>query len=234
DLASPPRPLGRTSARRALQRTARADRPRCVRGDRHGSRPGDDVAKRRNPEDDHDERATGKPAVVVERDGFNLHAGVRVERGDDMGRERLVRYGARPPLSLERLRRLPGGRVAYRLKYVTRGRGKFRVMTGLEFMARLAAIIAPPRYPLVRYAGVLGPRSAWRKSIVPKPRERRPACKGAVVDSPAVDASRRRAVSKEGHVLPTGPREAAEPAHQPGRGGEVLSFPPAVVARPGD
>ena len=101
-----------------------------------------------------------RACVAVERDGFNLHAGVRIERGDDMGRERLVRYGARPPLSLERLRRLPGGRVAYRLKYVTRGRGKFRVMTGLEFMARLAALIAPPRYPLVRYAGVLGPRSA--------------------------------------------------------------------------
>jgi hypothetical protein len=111
------------------------------------------------PDDDHDEGAAGKPAVAVERDGFNLHAGVRIECGDDVGRERLVRYGARPPLSLERLRRLLGGRVAYRLKYVTRGRGKFRVMTGLEFMARLAAIVAPPRYPLVRYAGVLGRRT---------------------------------------------------------------------------
>lgn len=58
----------------------------------------------------------------------------------------MARYGARPPLSLERLRRLPGGRVAYRLKYVDRGRrGKHRVMTGIEFMARLAAIIAPER-----------------------------------------------------------------------------------------
>jgi len=63
-----------------------------------------------------------------------------------LGRERLARYGARPPLSLERLRRLPGGRVAYRLKYVDRGRrGKHRVMSGIEFMARLAAIIAPER-----------------------------------------------------------------------------------------
>jgi len=53
------------------------------------------------------------------------------------------------------------------------------LMTGLEFMARLAALIGPPRYPLLRYAGVLGPRSAWRKDIVPKPRERRPACDDA-------------------------------------------------------
>ena len=113
---------------------------------------------------------------AVERDGFNVHAGVRIEAGDHLGRERLARYGARPPLSLERLRRLPGGRVAYRLKYVRRGRGKYRIMTGLEFMARLSAIIAPPRYPLVRYSGVLGPHSSWRRDVVPKPRETPPAC----------------------------------------------------------
>jgi hypothetical protein len=69
---------------------------------------------------------------------------------------------------------------------------------------------------------------------VPKPRERRPACNGAVVDSPAVDAARRREDSKEGHVFPKRPREAAEPAHQPGGRGEIISLPPAVVARPGD
>jgi hypothetical protein len=119
-----------------------------------------------------DERAD-KPALAAERDGFNLHAGVRIEAGDDLGRERLARYGARPPLSLERLRRLPGGRVAYRLKYVDRGRrGKQRVMTAVEFMARLSALIAPPRYPLTRFAGVLAPRSKWRPEIVPKPREK--------------------------------------------------------------
>ena len=27
-----------------------------------------------------------------------------------------MRYGARPPLALDRLRRLPGGRIAYRIK----------------------------------------------------------------------------------------------------------------------
>ena len=126
-------------------------------------------------EHDHEQRPD-KATIVVERDGFNLHADVRVEAGDDLGRERLCRYGARPPLSLERLRRLPGGRVAYRLKYVGRGRGRHRVMTAMEFMARLSAIIAPPRYPLTRFAGVLAPRSGWRRDIVPKPRERERAC----------------------------------------------------------
>jgi hypothetical protein len=49
-------------------------------------------------------------------------------------------------------------------------------MTAMEFMARLSAIIAPPRYPLTRFAGVLAPRSGWRRDIVPKPRERERAC----------------------------------------------------------
>ena len=131
------------------------------------------------------EERPDKPALAVERDGFNVHAGVRIEAGDDLGRERLARYGARPPLSLEWLRRLPGGRVAYRLKYVDRGRrGKNRVMTGIEFMARLAAIIAPPRYPLVRFAGVLAPRSAWRREVVPEPREQRAPCEAARTQKP--------------------------------------------------
>lgn len=43
-------------------------------------------------------------------EGFNLHASVRIDADDDLGRERLCRYGARPPLALDRLRVLPGGR----------------------------------------------------------------------------------------------------------------------------
>ncbi len=148
----------------------------------------------------HEERPD-TPALVVERDGFNLHGGVHIEAGDDLGRERLLRYAARPPLSLERLRRLPGGRVAYRLKYVARGqRGKYRVMTGVEFLARLAAITCPPRYPLTRFAGVLAPRSAWRREVVPKPRERRDACAPTRTEqrAPAADKADQRKVSANG------------------------------------
>lgn len=107
------------------------------------ARPGDADAA----DEDH-ERTPDKNEVAVDHQGFNLHAAVRIDAGDDLGRERLARYALRPPLSLERLRRLPGGRTAYRLKYVSRGRGKHRVMTPMEFMARLSAIVAPPRYPL--------------------------------------------------------------------------------------
>jgi len=117
--------------------------------------------------------------LAAEHEGFNLHAGVRIVAGDDVGRERLMRYGARPALALDRLRRLPDGRVAYRVKYARAGAAKHRVMSPLEFLARLSAIIPPPRYPLVRFHGVLGPRSGWRAEVVPRPREAAPRCERA-------------------------------------------------------
>jgi hypothetical protein len=138
---------------------------------------------------DHDEHdhGSGRPAVdgAVESDGFNLHAGVSIPAGDDEGRETLCRYAARPAISLQRLRRLPGGLVAYHLKYVRGARAKHRVMDAMECLARIAALVPPPRYPLVRYAGVLGPRSAWRKDIVPSPRESISPCE----PRPAQDAT---------------------------------------------
>jgi hypothetical protein len=76
-----------------------------------------------------------------------------------------------PPIALDRLRRLHDGRLAYRIKNLRDGHAKYRVIAPLEFMARLAALVPPPRYPLLRYHGVLAPRSPWRREIVPRPRE---------------------------------------------------------------
>src|ERR1700691_4460364 len=47
-------------------------------------------------------------------------------------------------------------------------------MTVLEFLARLSAIVPPPRYPLLRYHGALAPRSPWRRDVVPRPPETKP------------------------------------------------------------
>ncbi len=66
---------------------------------------------------------------AVDIEGFNLEASVRIDADDDVGRERLFRYGARPPFALGRMRMLPGGRVAYRIKQLRDGRAKSRVMT---------------------------------------------------------------------------------------------------------
>jgi len=101
-------------------------------------------------------------------DGFDAHCAVRIAAGDDVGRERLVRYCTRPPFALDRIEVLRDGRVAYAIKMPRRGR-THRVMTPMEFMARLAALIHPPRIPFVRYHGVFASRSSWRALVTPKP-----------------------------------------------------------------
>src|SRR5882762_256814 len=49
-------------------------------------------------------------------EGFSLHAGVHLHANDREGLEHLLAYGARGPISLERLSTLPDGRICYRLK----------------------------------------------------------------------------------------------------------------------
>ena len=48
------------------------------------------------------------------------------------------------------------------------------VLTPLDLLARIEALVPPPRYPLVRYHGVLAPRSSWRRLVVHGRREPRP------------------------------------------------------------
>src|ERR1035438_4973823 len=54
----------------------------------------------------------------------------------------------------------------YRIKKLRDGRAKHRIMTPLEFLARLAAIVAPPQFPLLPYAGALAPATQCRAGVV--------------------------------------------------------------------
>ena len=46
-------------------------------------------------------------------------------------------------------------------------------------LERLAALVPPPRRPLLAYHGVLAPRARWRSAIVPPPAADGPAADGA-------------------------------------------------------
>jgi len=81
-------------------------------------------------------------------------------------REPLVRYCLWPAIASERLTILKDGSIAYSTKH-PRGRRTHRVMLPMEFMARLAAIVPPPCFPMRRYHGVLTSGAPWRKHIVP-------------------------------------------------------------------
>ncbi|MCU0686025.1 MAG: transposase, partial [Polyangiaceae bacterium] len=93
---------------------------------------------------------------------------MRLTAHDREGRERLFRYGARPPFALERFSELGDGRIAYRLKTPNRRGDTHRVMTPVECLARLCALVPPPWQPLVRFHGVLAPNHAWRSLVVPR------------------------------------------------------------------
>jgi len=97
--------------------------------------------------------------------GFSLDASVRIGADDCAGLERLLRYCARPTFALERLQAAGPGRVIYRLpKPAMDGRTEL-VLTPLEFLDRIAALIPPPRRHRHRYHGVLAPNSPLRQAV---------------------------------------------------------------------
>jgi hypothetical protein len=112
--------------------------------------------------------AQKKSPWSAEVGGFNVHAGVMIRAGDHAGLEHLLRYAARGPVALSRLSRLADGRVGYRLRKPRKNGATHLVMTPVEFIAEIAAVVPPPKRPLLRLSGVLGPGSSWRASVVPR------------------------------------------------------------------
>lgn len=99
--------------------------------------------------------------------GFSLHANVSIPAKARRQLENLCRYAARPAVAAERLSVLPDGRLMYRLRHRWRNGATHVVFEPLEFVAKLAALVPPPMFNLVRYHGVLSPAARWRSSIVP-------------------------------------------------------------------
>jgi hypothetical protein len=91
--------------------------------------------------------------------GFSVDASVQIEAADRAGRERLLRYCARPPFALDRLRDLDPERLLYESnKPGPGGNGPLR-LTPLELLDRLAALLPPPR--LVHLGATSHNRSAF-------------------------------------------------------------------------
>jgi hypothetical protein len=71
-------------------------------------------------------------------------------------------------VATERLSLLPDGRLLHRLKRRWRDGTTHMIFEPLELVEKLAALVPPPRFNLVRYHGVLAPSAAWRPLIVPE------------------------------------------------------------------
>src|SRR6202795_2404001 len=83
--------------------------------------------------------------------------------------ERLCRYITRPAIANQRLKRNPAGQVVLQLKSPWRDGTTHIVMSPLELMQRLAALVPPPRLHLIRFHGVLAPHATLRAAVVPSP-----------------------------------------------------------------
>ena len=155
-------------------------------------------------------------AWAAELQGYSVEAGVHFGALDRKGREKLLKYCLRPAIATERLSILRDGSIAYFCKYPTRG-CTHRIMQPLEFLARLAAIVPPPRFALWRYHGVLAPGSAWRSLIVPRS-EPAAGCSHACPTKPKAgapwsnDNTARKPIGDPSLISTPAPGQAAAPA----------------------
>ena len=107
---------------------------------------------------DHEGRGVG---------GFDLDVGPAIGARDRARLERLCRYALRPPLATERLQELEDGRLKYLLRHPWRDGTSAVILEPMDLLARLAALVPPPRRHALRYHGTLAPAAKWRRLIVP-------------------------------------------------------------------
>ena len=104
--------------------------------------------------------------LVAEVDGVNVQAGASIDGADRTRLERLCRYIARPALALGRLSVRDDGRVVYRLSRPWSDGTRAVLFAPHDFLARLCALIPPPRFHMLRYHGVFAARASMRGEIV--------------------------------------------------------------------
>ncbi|MEY3123987.1 MAG: hypothetical protein RLZZ573_507 [Pseudomonadota bacterium] len=118
------------------------------------------------------EKYDAKDMQAYQHSGFSVDTSVRIEAHDRAALERLLRYCARSPFAMERLRKA-GSELVYRCakqhsEPASNRRGPRTdelTLTPLELIDRIAALVPPPRIHRHRYFGVLAPNSPLRAAV---------------------------------------------------------------------
>jgi hypothetical protein len=108
---------------------------------------------------------------VAEVRGINLYGKQWIDGRDRKHLERLFRYITRPPVAQERLSLRPDGTLLLEFKKAWKDGTRALVLSPDDLLVRLCAAIAPPRFHMLRYFGVLSSHSAFRSRVVPEPPE---------------------------------------------------------------
>ena len=97
--------------------------------------------------------------------GFSLAAAVRVEGADLAGRERLLRYCARPPFALDHVHQHDAEHLVYPIPKPRPDGPRTLVLTPLALIDKVAALVPSPRVHRHRYYGVLAPNAPLRAAV---------------------------------------------------------------------
>ena len=142
---------------------------------RHTLHPASAPHLRTGPADRGDECAPHHPFVHE----------TRIAGPDRRGLERLCRYVARPALAGGRLRVLDADPLSFALKTPWSDGTRHLLLSPMELLEKLTALVPPPRLHLLRYHGVLAPRARARDRIVPAQPGAEPAAADASTSAAA-------------------------------------------------
>ena len=118
---------------------------------------------------DPDAHPVAKGNLCGQHAGFNLHAATKVAANDEQGRLALCKYILRPPLANDRLKILDDKVVRLEFKKPWSDGTTSVELAPSALIARLAALVPPPRRHLTGYFGVLSSHSSLRSQVVPVP-----------------------------------------------------------------
>jgi len=107
----------------------------------------------------------GKLCAMV--NGFSLHAAVRIPRHRRDQLERLIRYTARSSVCMDRMSITETGDIIYELGSVWKNGITHVLLSPLELIEKLAALVPLPNMHSSRYWGVIAPNSKMRKEVIP-------------------------------------------------------------------
>ena len=120
-------------------------------------------------------------------EGFSLNARVWIWGKDREKLEKLIRYMARGPIATKRLTENFPNTLLYKMKTRWRDGTTHVSFSHLDFIARLVALIPPPKMNMVRYHGVFAPNFKDRSLVVPKPKTKSEPKPESAANAAAVD-----------------------------------------------
>lgn len=147
---------------------------------------------------DYDEVEEPRGGMWARVEGLHVYASEPIDGNDRPNLERLCQYLLRPAWDPARLGQRSDGKLTYRLKKKDKDGNTVLVMTPTEFLRRLMSLMTAPRQRTRKLFGILGPRAAKRKEVLPRGQD---DCKHIAKQEKAISVAEARDYSKLREVV---------------------------------